>query len=98
MKNATEQLARLLRSAASAPECPVGEPSRSLENRIISQWRLSRGPAEALEWPALLFQRAVACALAVLLLAFAWTYRELVELPPSHAVVAEYEMQLSFLP
>ena len=98
MKNATQQLARLFKSAAAAPQAQVEELSRDLENRIIAQWRSGRTPADLLEWPSLLFRRAMACAFAVVLLAFAWTYSELSELPPSHAVVAEYEMQLSFVP
>jgi hypothetical protein len=97
VKNATQQLTRLFKSAAAAPERDIEEPSLILENRILVQWRLRPAP-EFLEWPALLFRRALACAFAVALLAFAWTYRELSEPPPSHAVVAAYEMQLSFLP
>ena len=98
MKNATQQLSRLFKSAAAAPQREVEEPSLGLENRIIAQWRMARMPADLIEWPSLLFRRAAACALAIALMAFAWTYSELSEPPPSHAVVAEYEMQLSFLP
>jgi hypothetical protein len=98
VKTTTQQLTRLFRAAAAAPQPELEQPSFGLESRIIAQWRLGRVPADWLEWPTLLFRRAAACAFLLALLAFAWTYSELSEPPPSHAAVAEYEMQLSFLP
>jgi hypothetical protein len=93
-----EQLRRLFKAAASAPEPDIEPPSLFLEDRIIAQWRATLAAKNIFEWPGLLFRRALACACAVALLAFAWTYQELSEPPPSHVAVAEYEMQLSFAP
>jgi hypothetical protein len=98
VKDTKHQLTRLLKSAASAPEPALEEPSLSLENRIIAQWRSALVSDELFEWPLLFFRRAFVCACGIVLIALAWSYHELSEPPPTHVAVAEYEMQLTFLP
>ena len=95
MKSATEQLTRLLKAAAGAPAVGIDSPSPFIENRIIAQWR-SGLAAEELFSPVLFFRRALACAFVVMVIAFAWSYRDLSEPPASHVAVAEYEM--TFVP
>ena len=98
MKNAKEQLARLLEAAAAADEPVIESPSPFLEERIIAQWRSGALADDLVEYPVLFFRRALACAFAVMVIAFMWGYSGLSEPTPSHTAVAEYEMQLSLAP
>jgi hypothetical protein len=98
VKDTKHQLTRLFKSAASAPEPEVEQPPLFLENRIMAQWRSAIASDELFGWPLALFRNALACACGIVLIALAWSYHELSEPPPSHMAVAEYEMQLTFVP
>ena len=74
MKNHSQSIDRLLRSAATAPAEPVPGMPFGFDTRVVAQWRAT--------WPtdpagvARLLQRVMYLAVALIVLASAGAYRE----------------------
>ena len=98
MKQADEQLARLLRAAAAAPEPEVEDPPPYLLRRVLAQWRTVRMTEAPSLVAALVFRRALVCAFIVMALTVAWAHRQLIEPMPNEVAIAEYETQLTLSP
>jgi hypothetical protein len=73
MKRLDEQLNRLLKSAASAPRQAAGEPSFTLESRVLGKWRGARAEDES-EFLVVWFRRATICACMLAAASLAWTF------------------------
>ncbi|HVF70352.1 MAG TPA: hypothetical protein VM940_01980 [Chthoniobacterales bacterium] len=75
MKN--DELHRLLRSAAKAPEEPVGEPPFGFETRVVASWRSGAAePGDDIAEITRFLRRTGAIGLAVVVLAGAAAYRQ----------------------
>jgi hypothetical protein len=73
MNEGNQQLDRLLKAAARAPQSVIAPASFALEARVMAGWRSARSTEDAvmlISW----FRRAVVCACLVMLLSLVWSY------------------------
>lgn len=98
MKRTDEQLSRLLRAAAAAPEPEIEDPPPYLLRRVLAGWRTARITDAPSLVAALVFRRALVCAFIVMALTVAWAHRQLVEPLPNEVAIAEYETRMTLSP
>jgi hypothetical protein len=102
MSKRERDLARLLRSAAAAPEANPEAPF-GFETRVVALWRAANGEANGAGDLTLFVRRIGAVALIVLLLAGAGAYRQFLDYevrsaPQSNEyAIADSAIQTEFL-
>ena len=73
MKPPSDTLDRLLNSAARATRGPMEQLPVAVEGRVLARWRFTNSAADLFELLPV-FHRALACALALILVTAAWSY------------------------
>ncbi len=71
MKQAQEELNRLLKAAAAAPKAPPGAARFGLEARVMGDWR-GAAPVEGGEFLVAWFRRAAICGAMLAVASVAW--------------------------
>jgi hypothetical protein len=97
MNSLERTLQRLFKAAARAPKETPGSPSFALETRVLAGWR--SGPVEDdFALMATLFQRAVLCAGAVMILSAGWTWFENRQQASGAMALANYTITIRLKP
>ena len=94
MKNSGDPLDRLLQAAARAPRGGVGEPAPGLESRCLAAWRSARDNDDSallLPW----LRRALAGAVALVLLSAAWNLSAAWQRPATEVFFEDAAVQIA---
>ena len=90
-------LARLFRAAAEARRHAPSEAPWSLESRVMAQLRSEAMGVDEF-FPLPLFRRALVLACALVLVAFAFNFRELTQPPSDEVVIINSPVAMNDLP
>ena len=97
MKPLDHHLARLFRAAAEARRHAPAEAPWSLEARVLAQLRTEAMSVDIF-FPLPLFRRALVLACGLVLVAFAFNFRELTQRPPDEVVIINSPVAVNDLP
>jgi hypothetical protein len=90
MKNSDQSLDRLLRAAAHCRPAVAEEIPFGFVTRVVSGWLASAG-RERMSLETLWFRRAFLCAVAVMAISVAWSYKTDTTAPNDEMAIASYD-------
>jgi len=94
MKNSDPSLDRLLRSAAQYRPAVAEEPPFGFTTRVVAGWLSSAGRDRVgtdATLQAALFRRAFLCAVAVMAISVAWSFKTDTAAPTDEMAIASYD-------
>jgi hypothetical protein len=99
MNSIDQQLERLLKSAARAPQTLSEEAPFAMQSKVLAHWRgVPAGAGDFAQFLLPLLRRAALCACLLMLVSIAFSYRALITGENEEVIIANAAMDLTQLP